>query len=404
MSHHPARAAVRRGLCRSALVIGLLALSLMSPATAGAASAEPMSPGCQAVHTEVPSSVLGHQVVPIPAVNLLGPADLEIHGRLCLPATGAPKTVLLAQHGITYDSEYWDAQYQPGTYSFARAMTAAGYAVFAIDRLGYGGSDHPLSALVTLDVQAEVAHQMIQQLKAGQIGKHRFGHVILVGHSYGSAISWLESSKYNDADAVIATGWGSVIQTLPLARFFASMYPASLDPKFQNSGYDPGYLTPLPGGREQDFLYDQDNVDPKMIDYDQNVLRDTVTAGEGVTFYNRYRAIPVAPVPTTDEELELPLSDHTKNIHVPTFLLNGTNEQFFCGPDTRYCRSGHDLQQREAPYFSRDACLQAAVIPHAGHDLNLQRNAQDSYAVIRNWADKAVGPNGNKVNSYRANC
>ncbi|HWD03619.1 MAG TPA: alpha/beta hydrolase [Amycolatopsis sp.] len=396
----------KRRLRRLALGLGALAaLTLVAPPAASAANTdEPMSPGCRPVDTTVPSSVLEHQVVSIPGANLLNQGPLKIHGRLCLPPGGAPKTVLLALHGITYTNSYWDVQYQPETYSFARQMMSAGYAVFAIDRLGYGRSDHPLSALVTLDSQAEVAHQVLQQLKAGKIGATPFSHVVLVGHSYGSATSWLESSEYNDADAAVTTGWGSTIETLPVARFFSGFYPAVLDQKFASSGYDPGYLTPMPGARNQNFLYDLDNADPGLIDYDQNTMRDTVTAGEGATFIDREGAIPVTYLPTTSKELELPLSTHTKNIKVPMFLLDGVSDLFFCGADRQYCNSGKALQQHEGQFFSPAACLQTAVMPNAGHDLNLQRNAQQSYAVLRAWIDRAVGPTGANVGTYRASC
>lgn len=391
------------------LAIGIVAAVTASTASIAAtppaqADSPTVSPGCRYVETTVPASVLADTAADGTEVagDLLE-EDLKIAGRLCTPKGGA-KAVVLALHGITYTSEYWDSQYQPDRYSFARRAMKAGYAMFAIDRLGYGRSAHPLGAAVTLDVQAAVAHHIVTQLRAGTIGGTKYPYVALLGHSYGSGTSWLEASQWNDADVVIATGWGSTIQTLPLARFFAGFYPAMLDPTFASKISDPSYLAPLPGSRAQNFLYDLSNVDPGMIEYDENVLRDTVTTGEGLTFYNRYGAIPVTYVPTTSEELELPLSSHTRNIKVPTFLVNGTNELFFCGADTKNCNDADALREAQEPYFSAEACLRTAVIENAGHDLNLQLNAQKTYDVVLDWLDTSLGTTGDNRNTYRATC
>lgn len=398
MRHIP-RSRLAVGLAAAAAVVGLIALpgiSTTAPIDGGDAGS-----GCRFQDLAVPASVIEQQIVPLPGA---GDEDLSIHGRLCLPQRRTPETVMLALHGITYTNTYWNADYQPETYDFSRAMTEAGYAVLAIDRLGYGDSSRPPAELVTLDAQAEVAHQVIGQLRDGTVGGEAFENVILVGHSYGTATSWRESARYNDADAIIGTGWGNTIQTVPLARFFSGFYPAQLDPKFADQNLPPGYLTPRPGGRNQNFLYDLSNVDPEMIEYDEDELRDTVTDGEGFTFYNRYGAIPVTYLPTTSEELELPLSDQTTDITIPTFQVNGANELFFCGIDQNHCTSSQKLQQEESRYFTEEACYRAAVVPHAGHDLNLQRNAPFTYDTIVTFADEVLGPDGSNKDSYRATC
>ncbi|MFC4945102.1 alpha/beta hydrolase [Pseudonocardia sp. GCM10023141] len=398
---------MQRCIPRASLALGLALVAAVASfvIVPGVSSASPgdAAPQCESHDLTVPSSVIEGQVVPLPGARLLaGGGDFTIHGSLCLPSGGTPKTVMLALHGITYSNSYWNSEYQPETYNFSRHMTDAGYAVFAIDRLGYGQSSKPPAALVTLDSQAEVAHQVISQLRSGTVGGTAFEHVILVGHSYGTATSWRETATYNDADAVIGTGWANTLQTLLVARFFAGFVPAQLDKRFADRPV--GYLTPGPGGREQNYLYDLSNVDPKMIKYDAEVLQDTVTAAEGATFYNRYGAVPVTYVPTTSEELEIPLSAQAKDIKIPTFMINGANELFFCGIDQNHCASSQKLQTEEAKYFSDAACFRAAVIPNAGHDLNLQRNAPDTYAVVVTYANQMLGPDGGNKGSYRASC
>lgn len=399
----------RLGRAASAMLatVALAAGSTLSVSTAAAAESIAVSPGCRMVSTTVPGAVLGDSAVDAldgAAGTLLSTPQppLTINGRLCVPPR-EPRTVVLALHGLTANNEYWDAQLQPETYSFARRAMREGYAVLAIDRLGYGSSSHPLSAAVTLDVQARIVHEVIGQLRAGKIGGVTFPHVALLGHSYGSAVSWLEASRWNDADAVIATGWGSTIQTLPLAKFFSSFYPAGLDPKFAGKILDPGYLTTLPGSRKN-LLYDSGNIDPRMIDYDETVLRDTAAAGEGLTFYNRFGAIPVTSLPASNEEVQLPLSDHTRNIKVPTFLVNGKSEIFFCGTESKDCSSAEALYTSQQQFFTAQACLQTAVIGDAGHALNLQRNATQTYDVVINWLNRSLGTSGQHRDMYRAAC
>jgi len=351
--------------------------------------------------------VLDHQLVPVPVAHLTQPGELTINGRLCTPQGQTPKTVMLALHGITYNSEYWDPGYHPDTYSFARKAMDSGYAVFAIDRLGYGKSARPLGPLVTLDAQAEVTHQLIGQLREGRIGGDAFPRVALVGHSYGTITAWRESAEYNDADAVIGTGYGPNIQAVPLARFFSGFQPAILDPKTAPLvGLDATYLTGEPGGREQDFLYDLSNVEPGMLDYDQNVLRDTVTAGEGATFINRFSELPLGQHwPTTSDEIKVPLpTGIVQNIKIPSFLANGEHDLFFCGANGADCNSSQAVQRAAAEHFSPEACIRGAAIPHAGHDLNLQRNAGFTFDTIIAWADEVLGPDGTKRDGYAAGC
>lgn len=186
------------------IVGGLLAVAAVVVAVAvpaGSAAAQPAGAGCEVLVLTLPASTPDSQLVPASGLGELlgGGEDLTISGRLCLPAGGAPETVMLALHGITYNESYWNVGFEPETYDFSRAMTGVGYAVFAIDRLGYGASTRPPSAAVTLDVQAEVTHQVITKLRDGEVGAEPFENVILVGHSYGTATS--DSASCSDAES-----------------------------------------------------------------------------------------------------------------------------------------------------------------------------------------------------------
>jgi pimeloyl-ACP methyl ester carboxylesterase len=275
-------------------------------------------------------------------------------------------------------------------------MAAAGYATFAPDRLGYGDSAHPASTLVSLDSDVAVAHALIGMLRAGDVGGTGFRHVVLVGNSYGSAIAWRESDLHNDADAVIATGYASVLQNAPVLQLLSTLHPAADDPAFAGRHLDPGYVTPRPGQRATGFIYDPGNADPAMIAHDEATMRDIVTIGEGSIFLHlgAYSAGPV----------DIPNAAQTDAIRIPTFLLNGGRDTLTCGAQLTNCTSDQALQDSEKRYFSPAACLRAAVIPDSGHVLNLHRNAPQAFAQIRRWLDEAVGSDGLRATPYRAGC
>ncbi|NWJ71088.1 alpha/beta fold hydrolase [Pseudonocardia sp. ICBG1122] len=376
--------------------------------------------------TEAPGKVCpfaGQIPVSIPAVaspvgsSLPGTAGLNlaepsvpssIYGELCMnegaladAKAGKPPAVLVLVHGITYGTYYWDFPYQPETYSAVNALNEHGYATLNIDRIGHGRSDHPLSALTTTAAQAETVHQLIGKLREGAIGDIPFEHVTTVGHSYGSVIAWFESSLYNDTDAVIATGYTDRVGAINAVPLILTGGPAALDPVTSGEPWaaDPGYLQVRQGSRNIPALYHRENVDPAVIEKD-NELANTVTVPELATF----------PEPEYD--------GMHKNITIPTFSINGEYDTLVCGANQQECATDASqdaspeeleaastrLRDWEAPAHNSAACFRAAAVPDAGHDINLHRNAQQAFAQIAYFADEASGVHGENVAAYRSNC
>jgi pimeloyl-ACP methyl ester carboxylesterase len=348
-----------------------------------------------------PEVGLGGLSAPLPAVPSF------LYGELCMSESsldaaraGSPPAVLVLVHGITYGTWYWDLPYESDTYSAVDYITEHGYATLNIDRLGEGRSDHPASALVTNDTNAETVHQLVQKLRGGEIGDITFGHVGLVGHSYGTVTSWLETAKHNDADMVIGTGYGNRFKADAGVALFAGLQPASTVPVTANEPWavDPGYLQPRPGSRGAP-LYNVPNTDPGVQATDER-LANSVTAEElGLFSIREYDGT-------------------AKNITIPTFLINGEKDVIFCGPNEIACTTSGTkddgpealeekakaLQQYEAPGFGPQACLRAASIPDMGHDTNLHLNAQQTFAQIVYFADQAMGTSGENSAEYRATC
>ena len=127
-------------------------------------------------------------------------------------------------HGLGFGEWFWHANPSlgvPKKFEYALAQAAAGHVSVTIDRLGYDASDHPDGFKICLGSQADIAHQIVQQLRSGSYsvagGKPvRFKKVALVGHSIGGAIAMLEAYSFKDVNALGVASFS--FQNLPRAQ------------------------------------------------------------------------------------------------------------------------------------------------------------------------------------------
>jgi alpha-beta hydrolase superfamily lysophospholipase len=131
-------------------------------------------------------------------------------------------TALLLQHGAVSERSAWSGGTPviEGTHDMARSLAREGYAVFAIDRLGYGESRYerpPGSGLLlTPDGFIEMTHQMVTQIRAGSYtdcaGKaagRGAARVVLSGFSSGAAIVEGYATRHHDIDGIIPMVWSN---------------------------------------------------------------------------------------------------------------------------------------------------------------------------------------------------
>lgn len=295
------------------------------------------------------------------------PLDYQVYGRLCLPPGPPPDTVQLLVPGITYDHTYWDL---PGANSYTAAAIGAGFATFAMDRIGTGLSSHPFGALVTIDSNAFAVHQVITALRSGLDGSPPFRRLVLVGHSYGSWTAWYETSDYHDVDGVVLSGISHYINLTAPARLLPRLYPAFLDPAFQGAALDPSYLTTLPDQRYSMFD-DPGPVDPALIAFDE-AHKQTVTVGE----IDEFPLILVHPL----------------DIEAPVLLTNGSDDPLFCGLGGADCSTAQGLIDSERDRLGAHVpSIDAYILAGAGHDLNYAVNASDWFAAAQRWVGTVVG-------------
>lgn len=350
----------RWSVAASAGLIAILSV-LSSFVVPPAQAAEPAVSSCHDVR--VPVTV---------APQVAGP----IAGTLCSPAQTAD-TLQILVHGYTYNRKYWDAGYQPETYSYPQAANARGYATLAIDRLGSGESFHPLSAFVTYDTGASAIRQVIAAAKRGDLGS-AYKNIVLVGHSYGSYINYAVAGQDKDVNAMIATGSAHQINipyvTKALAPF---LRPAALDKKFAKANLDPGYLALEPGAPNRAFL-NQSNTDPVMAELNETSLKDTGTAADLATLFPRF---------VTNSTL----LNESKKINIPSLTVNGQIDPFFCQGIAADCTSGETLAAYERPFYGPQATVEAFVVPGTSHNTAMERTAPQSYAAMLDFVDQYVG-------------
>jgi pimeloyl-ACP methyl ester carboxylesterase len=329
------------------------AIGFVAPAAADATGIT-----CQSVTAQVP-------------ISSGGSSDYAIDGTLCKPTGSTPSTVQLLVHGGTYDRRYWDWPTQSPYYSYARAAVAAGYATLTVDRLGAGASSHPPSAQVTLDAGAIALHGVVTKLRAGNLGGIAFENVVWVGHSFGSIYAWRYATYYQDIDAYVLTGLLHATKPSWVANALASVLPAG-------GGLDPGYLTTLPGSRD-DLYYNVSAASARVIAADE-AMKGTITVPE---------VIEGSGPPPAD-----PTTADSRSIHVPTMLTIGANDNLYCGPPDGITCNTANVLAAEAPFYSADSQLEVVTVPTAGHSFSLHYAAPAAHAAMLAWVYGEVTPNG----------
>lgn len=305
------------------------------------------------------------------ALTAGGPTDHTAVGWLCSRGPIANKTLQVLVHGATYDHNYWDWPYKPDIYSYVRAATNAGYATLALDRLGHGESSrvNP-GAVLDLNKGAFAIHQIIQEMRAGTLPTEAFGtvgvaRVLLVGESIGGNLVWLEAGTYHDVDGLIVASSAHVF-SVGFQNIVKYTVPVETDPRLKSRGFPPDYFTTKQGTRGLLFYYTP-NAESVVIQKDE-ILKQTITLGENTS---------VGPT--------LPVS---LQVDVPTLITVGDFDFLFCTPPS--CTATHSLDNETANY-GPNTCAELVIMPDAGHNLNLHKNAPAYFAIVREWANRRVG-------------
>ncbi|KAK5096024.1 hypothetical protein LTR70_009224 [Exophiala xenobiotica] len=296
--------------------------------------------------------------------------DYNISATYCEPDAGPGQVLQILTHGIGFDRSYWDFSYNNYNYSYVReAVDQHGYSTFAWDRLGIGMSTRfqdPINE-GQLWIETAAVQSLTESFRNQQISgvSAQFQNIVHVGHSFGSSITYaLTAANPGVSDGIVLTGFSQnasfASQFILGSNFIIANTVSAL------SSYPTGYLAPnSPVGAHIDFF--------APGDFDPDVLQVAYMNGQ-----------PVTP----GEILTLVGASGAPNSYGgPVLIVTGEHDTPYCGGD---CFATGDPQLASIPaasemFFPNAQNFYAAIIPGAGHGLNLQYSHTMSYSTIFNY-------------------
>jgi pimeloyl-ACP methyl ester carboxylesterase len=247
-------------------------------------------------------------------------------------------TAVLLMHGLSYTKESWDF---PG-YSVAQTLAEAGYATFAIDRLGYGESKLDNGYNVTHEAYADMASQIVGQLRA-----QGFERVVLGGHSAGAGTTELAAALYGGVDAILALGWHHRPSNQLGQDFFTGDFVRAAQEDYE-------YFLGTPQHRAEMFY--PASADPAVV------AADT-------------RAAVLTPSAEIFSIGKQPSRLVVGNVKVPVFLQFGDSDRLF---ELEYA-------EMHAGEFFNSPSVTVDVVKDAGHTFMLTKNGPAGSDRMAAW-------------------
>ncbi|MFF1353749.1 alpha/beta hydrolase [Streptomyces sp. NPDC058297] len=308
----------------------------------------------------------------------------RVRGHLTAPSSvlsgsgdGKKKAITLYQHGIAAGEWYWRLDV-PG-YHYAEELAERGHASLTLDRLGYGASDRPDGFGTCIGAEADIAHQVVRQLRAGTYtvgGKPqepaktggetakgaakatRFDTVTLSGQSNGGQIVQIEAYSFGGIDGLMIMDWTDRGLT-PEAntRFFSALQSCMAGGSPSRKPSDPSGYVYYDLGPDQ---FRRGN----FHDTERRVM-DAATPHQ-----NRH------PCGDMTSQLDSVFTDldHLRDIKVPVLMLYGDDDARVTGGAAhRRLFTGADTDLID--------------IPGAGHYATMARSAPRTFDRIAAWLD-----------------
>jgi pimeloyl-ACP methyl ester carboxylesterase len=268
-----------------------------------------------------------------------------------------PPPVTLYLHGSILGEQSWRFGAVPG-YDMTRELARAGHASVTIDQLGYGASDAPDGFGICGGSMADMAHQVVEQLRAGTYGAEgrgarSFGRVALFGFSFGGHVAETEAYSFGDVDALAIESWSDHVG----AAFAAAVTPGTEECATAHEK--------APGGApfyRYHFLQPDEGV--MLADPDPLVAAALFRAHERdpCGIHGSFSQIERNP-------------DFAPLVRVPVLLAYGTRDALFARADA----------EAQAADFTGSADLSLRFVEGAGHFIALEREAPAFRALVERW-------------------
>ena len=280
--------------------------------------------------------------------HLTGPASL-------LESTD-PKSGALYLHGLELAEWFW--QLPVDGFNHAEELAKSGHISVTVDRLGYGASDHPPGMKSCVGTHATVAHQIVQQLRAGTYGGElhpKLSRVALAGHSLGGAIAQVEEYTFRDVDAVAMLSYADAALSLSAILTSTSWGPTCTLGGKPSAKASPGYtfFTHNQADYRKNFLA---QAPPEVFEYADE--KHSLNPCGDLLF-----AVPAAVVSAIS----------VNRIKVPVLLLVGDKDLVF----------DHNRFALQEPLYGGPT--ETKVLPGATHGLTVDRTAPEFRAALEEW-------------------
>ncbi len=279
--------------------------------------------------------------------TLVGPAD-------ALAASSTSRVNVLV-HDITTGGWFWRMPGHPDV-DYAARLADQGEVSLVIDRLGYDASPIRSGTSTCMGSQADVLHQVIQQVRAGSTHVPTPQDVIVHAHSVGAAIAQAEAARWKDVDGLVLMSWSDA-GVSPRAIKESALQHAACLLGGGRAGAPRGYA--WYARTQADFRAIHFATAADDVQGDAAGLRNPDPCGD---------AISLAQLVVLGNVL-------TRAIDVPVLLLYG-------GEDVLN-RPGAPNLQRVA--YSPRASVTVHTDPAAGGALPLEAGAGELRARVRNW-------------------
>jgi pimeloyl-ACP methyl ester carboxylesterase len=286
----------------------------------------------------------------------------DVVGRLTGPSSvlekGPMTAATLYLHGDGVDESLWNYRRVPG-YDYATEMARQGQISVTITRLGYKGSGKPDGNKICLGSEADVAHQIVGQLRSGRYQLHPpddhdgtapglpIQRIALAGHSAAGFVAMAEAYSYQDLDGLLVVASG---------EFVSPRVPEAVsEQQARCTSSTDGYAL-IEGTDDEaatDFFHDADPV----------VIADTVAH---------------RPRDSCGGLLNSPLdfvadAALLRTIRVPVLVVAGEQDAFFPDPES------------QGKLFSGSPDVVVSRLPDTGHAITLGHSAPTFRALMAEW-------------------
>ncbi|KAI2620084.1 Alpha/Beta hydrolase protein [Hypoxylon sp. NC1633] len=295
----------------------------------------------------------------------------SIAATYCEPDAGPGHALQVLTHGVGWDRSYWDFAAQDYKYSYVNAALARNYSTFAYDRLVISSpaQKRTLDPINEVQSELEVASlaALTTLLRDGTAPgvAARYDKVVHVGHSYGSIQTWaLTATRPQLSDGIVLTGWSDAFSA---GFLFGGNYIEARTASQRLADYPPGYLA------SEDVLGCQTNFFAPG-NFDREILEAAFEATQPVTVGE---LMTIASV-----------TGGSNGFPGPVLVITGDRDVPFCAGNCQTSDPSIPAQSKET--FTNPSYFEAVVVPGAGHGLNLEFTAQQTYTSILDFFDKNI--------------